>query len=106
MYYVTHYIEYPIYEPAEGGYYYAGTRMVQSRAFQTWRKAKRHLRKLYKECLSDYKEMEKWNHDLRGWYENPQHTYFGYSTKYVGQDEYIRLERKQGENVRGRVPYC
>lgn len=24
MVYLTHYSEYPIYEPAEGGYYYAG----------------------------------------------------------------------------------
>ena len=30
MRYLTHYEEYPIYEAAEGGYYYAGNQVVES----------------------------------------------------------------------------
>lgn len=30
MRYITHYEEYPIYEPAEGGYYYSGNKVVDS----------------------------------------------------------------------------
>ena len=29
MYYLTYYEEYPIYEPAEGGYYYSGCNAVE-----------------------------------------------------------------------------
>ena len=29
MYYLTYYEEYPIYEPAEGGYYYSGCNAVK-----------------------------------------------------------------------------
>ena len=28
MRYISHYEEYPIYEPAEGGYYYPGNQLV------------------------------------------------------------------------------
>lgn len=30
MRYITHYEEYSIYEPAEGGYYYSGNQVVDS----------------------------------------------------------------------------
>lgn len=30
MRYLSYYREYPIYEPAEGGYYYAGNQLVKS----------------------------------------------------------------------------
>ena len=30
MRYISHYEEYPIYEPAEGGYYYPGNQLVAS----------------------------------------------------------------------------
>ena len=40
MRYISHYEEYPIYEPAEGGYYYPGNQLVASK-----RKSKRQCRK-------------------------------------------------------------
>ena len=46
MYYVTYYEEYPIYEPAEGGYYYAGSRNVSVREFKSWRKARQFFNKV------------------------------------------------------------
>lgn len=33
IYFVTYYEEYPIYEPAEGGYYYAGRQALWSEPF-------------------------------------------------------------------------
>ena len=33
MYYVTTYSRYPIYVPAEGGYYYSGIEMIESNEF-------------------------------------------------------------------------
>lgn len=43
MRYISHYEEYPIYEPAEGGYYYAGNQIVESE-----RKSKRQCKKILK----------------------------------------------------------
>ena len=40
MYYVSYIREYPIYEPAEGGYYYAGEHVESCREFSTWKKVK------------------------------------------------------------------
>lgn len=31
MRYISYYEEYPIYEPAEGGYYYPGNRLIDSK---------------------------------------------------------------------------
>lgn len=44
MRHISHYEEYPIYEPAEGGYYYAGNQLVVSE-----RKSKRQCRKDFEE---------------------------------------------------------
>lgn len=40
MRYISYYEQYPIYEPAEGGYYYPGNCLVDSK-----RKSKRQCRK-------------------------------------------------------------
>ena len=44
MRWISRYEEYPIYEPAEGGYYYPGNRLVESE-----RKSKRQCRKDFEE---------------------------------------------------------
>ena len=51
MYYVTYYEEYPIYEPAEGGYYYAGSQNVWVREFKSWRKARQFFNKAAKQFV-------------------------------------------------------
>lgn len=43
MRYISHYMEYPIYEPAEGGYYYSGNQLVESE-----RKSKRSMGRVQK----------------------------------------------------------
>ena len=99
-YYVTVYNNYPIYEPAEGGYYYTGTEIKSSHGFNDYRNAKKFIRKMYKDCI-------KWEDNLdKYWHCNDSHTRFGVNGKYVGDGWYIKLERKQGEDVRCWQPYC
>lgn len=100
MYYVTMYEKYPIYEPAEGGYYYEGREMKWSYTCQEYRKAKRILRKLFKYCKKEgYTE-------CKYWFQRDDHSKFGENGQYIGDGWYITLERKQGKDVRGWKPYC
>lgn len=57
MFYVSYITEYPIYEPAEGGYYYAGTVVEECYKFDTWKKANKHFQKMKRDFL-DYYEYE------------------------------------------------
>ena len=100
-YYVTLYSLYPIYEPAEGGYYYNGTYMVHSYGFQTFRKARKFLSMRYKECFEK-------DHFTNGWICMNNHKYFGVYNEngYVGQGYFWQLERKQGMSLSGYTPYC
>lgn len=100
MFYVTTYEEYPIFEPAEGGYYYAGVQIKDSRGFQTRRKAMQYINKLYRE------ETKHGENNGEYWRENADRTYFGCGSKYIGDGWYVCLERKQGEDVSGWQPYC
>ena len=49
MRYLTYYKEYPIYEPAEGGYYYAGNEVAQSERMSK-RKCRSRFNEIWKEC--------------------------------------------------------
>lgn len=99
-YYVSIYQEYPIYEPAEGGYYYAGADISESWGFQTFRQAKKFIRKLYKECVQSGDTKSEY------WYSNSNHLFFGMDSYYVGEGWFVQLERKQGKSVKGWEPYC
>ncbi|MPM06322.1 hypothetical protein SDC9_52621 [bioreactor metagenome] len=100
MFYVTAYSEYPIYEPAEGGYYYPGTQVVSSRPFQNRRRARQYINKLYREETARGENTDKY------WHERADHMRFGCGSKYVGEGWYICLERKQGCEESGWEPYC
>ena len=104
MYYVTEYREYPIYEPAEGGYYYEGVEMIQSRTFQTFRKARKHMNRTYKDVVKN--EMPYIEGCGQTFFSNENHLYFGAFGKYVGDRWFYVIERKQGREVRGATPYC
>ena len=99
-YYVTLYNKYPIYEPAEGGYYYEGREIGWSFPFQEYRKARRFLKKCFKDCVACGDTKDEY------WHENASHSRFGVSSKYVGEGWYVTLERKQGSEVKGWTPYC
>ena len=109
--YVTAVAEYPIYEPAEGGYYYTGTEIVWQRIFQDRRKAKRFFNKAAREFQSEFEgdvisirnflplknRVTRYNRD--GGYMIIRH-----DTQYVGQGHrLIMANREFKEN--GYVPY-
>ena len=98
--FITTYERYPIYEPAEGGYYYSGNQMVESRSFSCHRKAKQYINKLYRQAI---KEGEK---ESKYWYQSKDNLSFGVGSKYIGEGWFVRLERKQGQEERGYTPYC
>lgn len=99
-YYVTLYTRYPIYEPAEGGYYYSGIEMEWSMGFQEYRKARRFLKKCFKDCIACGDDQ------YEHWHTNANHSRFGVGSRYIGEGWHITLERKQGSEVCGYVPYC
>ena len=98
-YYVTLYYLYPIYEPAEGGYYYNGIGVDESYGFQTRKKAIKFLRKRRKECMKEDK-------NVKGWY-NYINSFGVYNENgYIGNGYFWELERKFGSAISGYQPYC
>lgn len=99
-YYVTAIEEYPIYEPAEGGYYYTGTTIVWERVFQNRRKAKRYFNRCAKEFtyeFSTYGSLSRYDRD--GCYMQIEH-----HTRYIGEGHRLRMSNRPYEE-RGYTPY-
>jgi hypothetical protein len=90
-YYLTYYEEYPIYESAEGGYYYAGYESYAYYRFFTKWGAKRKLAKMKPELEAD------------GWIVNKCSAHL--SSKYVGDGKHIYIEKKLGSHESGRQVY-
>ena len=90
-YFLTHYTEYPIYEPAEGGYYYAGNEADDCYTFRTKWGAKRKLRKMKAELKED------------GFIVYEDRAYK--ASKYIGDGESWHIERKYGSHNSGRQIY-
>ena len=92
-FYVTHYAEYPIYEPAEGGYYYPGRDAVWSRGFNSEQEAQ--------DFIDEYVE----NDDEEDWVGFKD----GYISKgrYIGEDQQLLVEPKNSylSNIKGWEPY-
>lgn len=106
MYYVSYITEYPIYEPAEGGYYYAGTQIQMCRKFATWKKANR----FYQKCAKEFKEMHKDEPGRIHEYICGGISKYGgsevyYNAKYIGDGEKIEITRKEPIE-KGWQPYC
>ena len=89
-YYVSYYSEYPIYEPAEGGYYYAGNQLMETVRLGSLKRARQTIR-----AKAEYYGM-----DICG------QNFAIQRSKYIGEDEYIRIETVAGVKESGRVPYC
>lgn len=90
VYYVALYKAYPIYEPAEGGYYYEGLELVGSNQFLSKQDARRALR--------DYASRNGFNVSKDGLsaYKN---------SRLIGESEEIYVERRVGSHEKGRIPY-
>lgn len=105
MVYLTHYEEYPIYEPAEGGYYYAGVQVTEYERLSL-RQAKKQLKNLWEEAQRENENLDekyKWHMTLPWRNERPQLVRF---SKYIGEGESYVIERKLGSQERGWEPYC
>ena len=110
MYYVSYITEYPIYEPAEGGYYYAGTTVENCRVFSSWRKANKYYQLLRKWFLEEYGycEEERKRIDERicsGVDRYGDGSCIYYRSKYVGEGARVDLRNRQPVE-RGWEPYC
>lgn len=94
-YYVSYYDEYPIYEPAEGGYY-AGTSATHSEGFNSLKAAQKFMDEYVNSAIADG---ENWKpYGKRGYY---------IPSKYIGEQSYIILEpnKEYLSRVSGYEPY-
>ena len=91
MVYLTHYTEYPIYEPAEGGYYYAGREANEYYRLNSVKQAKRKLAKMQKELEAEGFEV----------FEDRAYMH----SKYIGESESWRIEKVYGSHASGRQIY-
>ncbi len=108
MYYISYIEEYPIYEPAEGGYYYAGRSVIDVRPCKTWRKA----RKVFNEWRRWFeKEFGRAGENGVSAYMPGGCDKYGdgqiirQNSKYVGDGKYVMLTRYEPHD-KGYEPYC
>lgn len=95
MIYLTHYTEYPIYEPAEGGYYYSGQEADCFYRLNSLKQAKRKLKKMRKELEEEGYQV--WTDG--NWCEAYKRS------KYIGEGECWIVEKVYGSNNHGWHPY-
>lgn len=88
-YTVTLIEEYPIYEPAEGGYYYTGQECQYIKC-----KTRKEARQILNETAEDY-GLEKQNENC-----------FANYSKYIGESVICRIEKKHITRPSGKVAYC
>lgn len=114
MVYITHYEEYPIYEPAEGGYYYSGIRILESKKMSK-RAAKNLFKELWRQAKEENLEMFGEEEPLIETNRGRIYPWIYYCwnqpvirkhSKYIGEGEYFVIERKQGKDVKGYESYC
>lgn len=92
MWYLTYYEEYPIYEPAEGGYYYAGVSEEYRYEFSTLNAALEAVPELAEELMLDADGLDyiEW---LWTRLSIAGRAYVAaYRDKYIGEDRYLVLE--------------
>lgn len=95
MVYLTHYSEYPIYEPAEGGYYYAGQQADSYYRLNSVKQAQRQLNKMRKKL-----EAEGFQVYIQG---DICKAYM--PSRYIGQAEFWTVEKVYGSQNEGWRPY-
>lgn len=118
MRYFSYYQEYPIYEPAEGGYYYPGNKLINTERLSK-RQCKKKLEKIWKECDEENKKngfldfddprYMNWEQVRRitgiyPWFRSDNEIYQG--SIYIGEGKSIVIERHKGSQKRGYKPYC
>ena len=117
MRYVTHYEEYPIYEAAEGGYYYSGNKVVESERLSK-HKCKKILDEIWEDCKqynlawygAEVPETDKDEHGNRiyPWVRINMGDGIRIvkGSRYIGEGESYIIERCKGSETKGWHPYC
>lgn len=95
-YYVSYYEEYPIFEPAEGGYYYAGAQLSSSVQCSTLKKARQRLAKMVNGS---------WNDPICPLVQTSKNL-ASYHGNYIGEGSFLVIETHKGHNEAGYEPYC
>lgn len=93
-YYVSYYEEYPIFEPAEGGYYYPGNSLQLHYRVGSLKHARRLLRKLVKEAVEYHQP-----------YDIVEKDYARKTSDYIGKEKELRIETFLGMRECGYVTY-
>ena len=100
MVWLSYYEEYPIYEPAEGGYYYAGLALVKTERLSK-RAAKRKFDEEAKAMIEETKD------DSYPWFTYGTHgRQIVRDSKYIGEGAYMCIEKHKGMHEHGWQPYC
>mgnify|MGYP000005343712 FL=1 len=116
MRFISHYEEYPSYEPAEGGYYYAGNQLVASER-KSKRQCRRNFEKIWQDCLKENEQNGFVGNDYDEWAKiigrlhvypwiRANANYIYRNGILIGSGESYTIERKQGSQEKGWEPYC
>lgn len=101
-YYVVSYLQYPIFEPAEGGYYYEGAEIDWYTPVKSLKKA----RKLLKRAVREFYEAEgSYTEEVAEAIKDTTN-HFYHSTRYIGDGVEWHIETKLGIHEHGYKPYC
>ena len=111
-YHVSYVTEYPIYEPAEGGYYYAGTTVRHSRRFPSWKKANKYFQKLKRWFLEEHEAEFRQGrvnvYEMSGvsqkWGDNAGSS-VRYASRYIGEGDEVVITKGPYQES-GWHPYC
>lgn len=105
-FYVSYITEYPIYEPAEGGYYYTGTCIEKCVEFKSWKEANKLYQAWRKEFLIEHAYHMDRVHDIEsGGCGKHRYPHVVYSSIYIGDGERVQMTRTKPKE-RGWMPYC
>lgn len=110
---LTYYEEYPIYEPAEGGYYYEGNRAIESKRMSK-RKCREKFEEIWKRCqeeneLLGFVEGADWNDiciakHIYPWIRLTDNKICRRGF-HIGEGQSYVIERHYGSEESGYVPY-
>lgn len=114
MRYISHYEEYPIYEPAEGGYYYPGNQLIEVER-KSKRQCRKEFEKIWKNCQKENAENgfidgADWDLIIKNQHVYPwirmNDNYIYKDGYYIGTGESYTIERKQGSQENSWKPFC
>lgn len=114
MRYISYYEEYPIYEPAEGGYYYTGNQLLRTER-KSKRQCRREFEKIWRDCQKEnekngFVEDRDWNEVVVNTGEylwvRVDDNYICKIGKYIGEGASYTIKRKSGSMESGWQLYC